>query len=38
MRLVKGGKAKREEVLNEERFQFPAIQEKWEVCCDCKPT
>jgi len=38
MRLIKGGKAKREEPRNEDRFQFPAIQETWEVSCECRPT
>ena len=33
MRLLKGRKVKREEPLDEERFQFPAVQEAWEVSC-----
>jgi hypothetical protein len=33
MRLIKGRKAKRQEPRNEEKFQFPAVQETWEVFC-----
>jgi hypothetical protein len=33
MRLIKGRKARREEPRDEERFQFPAVQEIWEVSC-----
>jgi hypothetical protein len=33
MRLIKGRKVRREQLRDEERFQFPAIQETWEVSC-----
>jgi len=33
MRLVKGRKIKRDKRRDEERFQFPAVQEAWEVSC-----
>jgi len=33
MRLVKGRKVTREEPRDEERFQFPAVQEASEVSC-----
>jgi len=33
MRLIKAPKAPREEPRHEEMFQFPAVQETWEVSC-----